>query len=190
MKVHFRPVVAGGVDGEQSPGAREAARTASWEMTATHLAPSHARQALAEYARLVALDARVLTDVLLCVSEAVANVALHAYPDGSCEDTLEMDASIGEDLCIRVRDRGRGFAPAPEAPAAGPVASGLPIIARVARSFHVVGRAAGGMEIVMRFDLTPAAATRKLSAGRRAEAVLPLPLRHQLRHSRRSRRID
>ncbi len=190
MRVQFRPVAEGGEveqAGAAAPG-REAHRRASWEMFATDMAPTEARGALGEYARLAGLDSRVLTDVLLCVSEAVANVALHAYPDGDGSDTLEMDAAVGEDLCIRVRDRGKGFAPALDDATGEAMAAGLPIINRLARAFHIVGRASGGMEIVMRFDLRPKPPA--LTAQQRSEAVLPLLMRHRLRHARRTRNFS
>jgi anti-sigma regulatory factor (Ser/Thr protein kinase) len=177
VEVQFTPVPAGQED-EAGAGPERRERR-SWAMTATHLAPAEARQAVADYAELIDLDRRVLTDVLLCVSEAVANVALHAYPGGAAGDSLEVEAELaGRDLCVCVRDRGRGFTPALEqAPAV--TTGGVPIIERLARAFHIVARAGGGMEIVMRFSA---------DAPREHALVPPHVLRHQLRHARRARR--
>ena len=122
----------------------------SWQMSATNVAPAQARQAVRDYVTLLDLPTLLVDDILLCVSEAVTNVAVHAYPDGDAPGALEVDASIDGDLRICVRDNGGGFVPRIEGEGPG---LGLPIIARLTRSFHVHTMSQGGTEVVMRFGL-------------------------------------
>jgi anti-sigma regulatory factor (Ser/Thr protein kinase) len=68
-------------------------------------------------------------DVTLAVSEACTNVVVHAYPDGA-PGVLDVEAEVEDDLCVVVRDEGRGFAPRPDSPGAG---LGVPLIAALAQ---------------------------------------------------------
>jgi anti-sigma regulatory factor (Ser/Thr protein kinase) len=122
----------------------------SWDMTATNVAPGQARRAVRDYVTLLDLPAQLVDDVLLCVSEAVTNVAKHAYADAGEPGVLEVDASFDDDLRICVRDHGSGFVPRVEGEGPG---LGLPIISRLTRSFHVRTMSSGGTEVVMRFAL-------------------------------------
>lgn len=121
----------------------------TWEMSATRVAPAEARRAVRDYAVLLDLPERQIEDIVLCVSEAVANVTQHAYR-GREPGRCDIDASVDGDLRICVRDEGSGFTPRIGDDRLG---LGLPIIARLTRSFHVRTMAAGGTELVMRFAL-------------------------------------
>jgi serine/threonine-protein kinase RsbW len=112
------------------------------------------RQALAGMADALAVDAAVLADMKMAVSEACTNVVVHAYEDSS--GVLEVDMSAGEnDLTIRVRDHGTGIQPqvprTREVPALG---LGLPLIAALSDSFELHGSAGQGTEVRMTFGYT------------------------------------
>jgi anti-sigma regulatory factor (Ser/Thr protein kinase) len=119
-------------------------------MNATNLAPGQARDAVRDYVVLLNLPQSMVDDVLLCVSEAVTNVAVHAYADDAGPGLVEVDAAVDDDLRICVRDAGSGFVPRVDLDREG---LGLPIIARLTRSFHFRTMADGGTEVVMRFAL-------------------------------------
>jgi serine/threonine-protein kinase RsbW len=109
------------------------------------------RQALAGMADALAVDAAVLADMKMAVSEACTNVVVHAY-DGS-DGMLEVDMSADDvGLTIRVRDHGRGIQPqvthAREVPALG---LGLPLIAALSDTFEVQGAEGEGTEVLMTF---------------------------------------
>jgi len=109
------------------------------------------RQALAGMADALAVDAALLADMKMAVSEACTNVVVHAYEDADGVLEVEMSADdIG--LTIRVRDHGRGIQPhvkqAREVPALG---LGLPLIAALSDTFEVQGGAGHGTEVRMTF---------------------------------------
>ena len=87
------------------------------------------RHALGGLADAYAMSERKLADVRLAVTEACANVVVHAYPDGE-EGQMVVLASIDEDrLTVWVRDWGRGIKPRPDSPGLG---LGLSLIAALA----------------------------------------------------------
>jgi serine/threonine-protein kinase RsbW len=109
------------------------------------------RQALAGMADALDVDAVVLADMKMAVSEACTNVVVHAYEESDGMLEVEMSADdVG--LTIRVRDHGRGIQPqvkqAREVPALG---LGLPLIAALSDTFEVQGTAGQGTEVRMRF---------------------------------------
>jgi anti-sigma regulatory factor (Ser/Thr protein kinase) len=109
------------------------------------------RQALAGIADALAVDATVLADMKMAVSEACTNVVVHAYDD--VEGTLEVDMSSDHHaLTIRVRDHGSGIHPhanpARDVPALG---LGLPLIAALSDSFELQGSSGQGTEVRMTF---------------------------------------
>src|ERR671923_163192 len=111
------------------------------------------RQALAGIADALDVDAAVLADMKMAVSEACTNVVVHAYDDG--DGLLEVDMSADDvGLTIRVRDHGSGIQPqvrSREVPALG---LGLPLIAALSDSFELHGSAGQGTEVRMTFAYT------------------------------------
>lgn len=110
----------------------------------------HVRRRLAELAEQAGADERVVEDVQLCVSEALANVVLHAY--SSTTGTLELTADVRDgELVIVVRDHGLGMSHAERYQAGN--GYGLTIIdALSARSF-VRSTPGRGTEVSMAFGL-------------------------------------
>ena len=97
-------------------------------------------------------DEALIAAVLLCVSEAVSNVVIHAYRDSSVRGDVELEARRPDGyLCIYVRDRGGGLNQRSDSPGAG---FGLSIIEQVASALTVRSTDAhAGTEVAMRFEL-------------------------------------
>jgi len=89
-----------------------------------------------------------LAAIELAVSEAVANVVVHAYPDEPGEVLVLADVEDGE-LELVVMDDGEGFRPEP-APGLG---LGLGLMQQSATAFEVRDRPLGGVEVWLRFAL-------------------------------------
>jgi serine/threonine-protein kinase RsbW len=92
------------------------------------------RHTLGAFGEAFAVDAQILSDIRLAVTEACTNVVVHAYPDG-VEGPLEVLASLTErDLNVTVRDEGKGITPRQDSPGLG---LGLPLIASLADSVQL-----------------------------------------------------
>ena len=129
-----------------APKARKA-----WRFDATVEAPGSARAAVRAFVASSALETAELDAMLMCVSEAVTNAVLHAYPDPAAAGDVELEAGVFDDhLDLIVRDHGTGLAPRPDSPGFG---VGLPLIWQMASEAEVHIRQAGGTEITMRFQL-------------------------------------
>jgi serine/threonine-protein kinase RsbW len=94
------------------------------------------------------VDPGVLADVRLAISEACANVVVHAYP-GDQEGLLDVTVTTTPGcLEIAVRDQGRGMAPRTDSPGLG---VGLPLIASLAETLELTNAPHGGTEVRMTF---------------------------------------
>lgn len=92
------------------------------------------RHALGGLGEAYAVSERKLSDVRLAVTEACANVVVHAYPEGY-EGPMEVVASMDDDLLtVLVRDWGRGIRPRPDSPGLG---LGLSLIAALAEQVQL-----------------------------------------------------
>jgi anti-sigma regulatory factor (Ser/Thr protein kinase) len=100
------------------------------------------------------LDHEVLADIKLAVSEACANVVVHAYaPPGPGFMDLEVTA-LDEHLAVIVRDHGRGMTPRADSPGLG---VGLPLIASLAETLELTNGTDGGTEVRMSFATSASA---------------------------------
>lgn len=89
-----------------------------------------------------------MDDIVLAVSEAAANVVVHAYPGR--RGTMTLVARVeGGALHTLVRDHGCGIRPPADAPVLG---HGLALMDHVAESMQVVGSPAG-TDVLMTFRL-------------------------------------
>ena len=116
------------------------------------------RQALVGVADGLALDAAVLADAKMAVTEACTNAVVHAYDDHSGQLEVEMLADE-EALTVVVRDRGLGIQPRPSRAGSTALGLGLPLIAALSDAFEVRGGPGAGTEVRMTFryerDLDP-----------------------------------
>lgn len=96
------------------------------------------------------VDAELLADMRLAVSEACANVVVHAYR-GVEEGLLDLELRTGpRTLQVVVRDQGRGMSPRADSPGLG---VGLPLIASLAEALELTNAPGGGTELRMTFTL-------------------------------------
>jgi serine/threonine-protein kinase RsbW len=108
------------------------------------------RQALAGMADALDVDATVLADMKMAVSEACTNVVVHAYEDS--EGLLEVDMMADESgLTVRVRDHGSGIHPHAQHRDVPALGLGLPLIAALSDSFELRGSTGRGTEVRMTF---------------------------------------
>jgi serine/threonine-protein kinase RsbW len=116
------------------------------ELPATPDSVPAARHAVARLAEDVGAG---LLDVKIAVSEAVGNVVVHAYRDGS-EGKVEITAGVEDDkLVVVVSDTGIGMSPNPDSPGLG---FGLPLIGNVVEDMHVEAGTVG-TKVTMVFPL-------------------------------------
>ncbi len=115
-----------------------------------------ARNAATGCVRELGVEESLTRAVALAVTEACTNVVLHAYREH--EEPGEMVVSIEKPqdcLCVTVLDDGVGMGPRPDSPGLG---MGLALISQFTDSLELRSRQDGGVEVSMRFDLTPEAA--------------------------------
>lgn len=109
------------------------------------------RHALGAFGEAFAVSEQKLSDVRLAVTEACANVVVHAYPDGH-EGQMEVAASIdGEQLIVLVRDWGGGIRPRSDSPGLG---LGLSMIAALAEQVQLGHDSQEHTEVRMTFALS------------------------------------
>jgi serine/threonine-protein kinase RsbW len=105
-----------------------------------------ARRAVAEALQGIAVDRDA---VALMVSEAVANSALHAYPDGTEVGRVRVSATIeGNALDVVVSDDGVGTTPESERSGLG---LGVPLMGDLSDDIEV--SAGAGTRVTARFEL-------------------------------------
>lgn len=91
----------------------------------------------------------VTADILLAVSEACTNAVVHAYPQHDGGQRFETHVSwCGDELLVKVRDHGRGFAPRVDSPGLG---LGLPVMGSLSRRLEIRTPQGGGTEVAMTF---------------------------------------
>ncbi len=119
------------------------------------------RHVLGGVAEALRLDAELLDDIRLAVSEACANAVIHAYAgEGSGFIDVDLHTAPSE-LEVVIRDHGTGMAPRTDSPGLG---VGLPLMASLAGSMELLSPPGGGTEVRMRFAL-PAPGAPSPSSG-------------------------
>jgi serine/threonine-protein kinase RsbW len=111
------------------------------------------RHAFGALGEAVAVEEQQLDDMRLAITEACANVVVHAYA-GREPGPLLLDATLHEDeLTVVVRDEGPGIAPHPDSPGLG---LGLPLIASLSESVELGRDEQDRTEVRMTFSLSAA----------------------------------
>lgn len=109
------------------------------------------RHAFGALGEAIAVDEQLLSDLRMAVTEACANVVVHAYPDGDA-GPLDVCATLREDeLTVVVRDEGPGIGPHPGSPGLG---LGLPLIASLTESVQLGRDEHERTEVRMTFSLS------------------------------------
>jgi serine/threonine-protein kinase RsbW/stage II sporulation protein AB (anti-sigma F factor) len=109
------------------------------------------RRAVVDYARGAGADTEVVQSVRLAVSEALTNVAMHAYRGRSEGDMLAEAWTDDHHLVVRVSDDGLGLVPRTDSPGMG---IGLAVMAQAADEFTIANRVgAPGTLVELRFAL-------------------------------------
>lgn len=119
------------------------------------------RRAVVAYAREVGSAQTDTEAVRLAVSEALTNVAMHAYRDGE-PGCMTVEAwPERQHLVVHVSDDGVGLIPRPDSPGMG---IGLAVMAQAADEFTISNReGVPGTLVQLRFALSPAEAPNRNS---------------------------
>ena len=108
------------------------------------------RRAVGAFARTMGFDEDGVADVALALSEACANVVVHAYRSEATETVLEVRATCTDEaLEVVVADQGGGMAPRTDSPGLG---LGLPLMASLASTLELREAPGGGTEVWMTFE--------------------------------------
>jgi anti-sigma regulatory factor (Ser/Thr protein kinase) len=109
-----------------------------------------ARRRISAFAAANGAGPLLEADVALAVSEALANVIMHAYPPGSA-GLVRVAADVEDnDLEVVIIDDGAGFQPG----RSRGLGVGLSIVAETADDFVIREREPHGIELWMRFALS------------------------------------
>jgi anti-sigma regulatory factor (Ser/Thr protein kinase) len=131
------------------PGTRD-----EWSGPATASTVGEIRRAVVRFATDASLTATDLDNVRSCVSEAVTNAVMHAFPHGA-PGTIAVSAELrGAELIVVVNDDGIGFRPRLDSPGLG---LGMPTISVLAGSMSVTRSPQGGTALCMAFPCERAA---------------------------------
>ncbi len=103
-----------------------------------------------------------LSDIRLAVTEACANVVVHAYPNEHGGPMEVLTNMRDGELTVRVRDWGRGIGPRPDSPGLG---LGLPLIAALAETVQLEHGGEEHTEVRMTFALSDAGADASALPG-------------------------
>ncbi len=125
------------------------------EVPATAERVPQVRRAVVAFAGAHGADDALAGRIALAVTEAVANVVVHAYDPGATDGSVHVVADIDDDaLEVVVADDGAGFRPG-RSPGLG---AGLGIVADVSDDFAIGQRPQGGIELWLKFFLPAGAA--------------------------------
>jgi len=112
------------------------------------------RQAVAGHAEKLGMKESRIADLKTVVSEACANVVLHAYEDRGEPGPLEVELASGEgELSVVVRDFGGGIRPRGSNPRPS-LRMGLALIGVLSSRFQLISTRGQGTEIRIQLPLS------------------------------------
>jgi len=118
---------------------------------ATPSSVGHARHSVAELAREIGADDDAIRAISLAVTEACANVVVHAYREaGRAGDLIVTADEVHDGLMVSVLDHGLGVTPRFDSPGIG---LGMPLMSQLADKLEVRSSEGAGTEVCMRFSL-------------------------------------
>ena len=109
-----------------------------------------ARLAVARFAAAAGVAGERLDDVRSCVSEAVTNAVVHAYPRGAGGPIRVAATTTVHELRVHIADDGCGLESKTPNPGLG---LGMQLMPKLSNGFTVGERASGGVDIHLRFEL-------------------------------------
>lgn len=109
------------------------------------------RHALGGFGEAFEISDEKLSDIRLAVTEACANVVVHAYPEGEEGVMLVSATVLGDELHVSVCDWGQGIRPRPDSPGLG---LGLSLIAALSETVQLGHDPAEHTEVRMTFSLS------------------------------------
>jgi serine/threonine-protein kinase RsbW len=116
------------------------------------------RHAVAGKAEAMGMDEARIDDLKTVVSEACANVVLHAYEDGEEPGEFEVELVPGADaIGVVVRDFGAGIRPRRKVTGRPSLRLGLRLIGALSSRFHLISTRGSGTEIRIQMALGGAA---------------------------------
>jgi serine/threonine-protein kinase RsbW len=116
------------------------------------------REAVGARAAQLGLGRAATGDLKTVVSEACANVVLHAYAGATEPGSLEVELfPTGHGLSVVVRDRGAGIHPRPEGERPSSLRLGLLLIGALSCGFQLNSTRGKGTELKIRLPLGTAA---------------------------------
>jgi serine/threonine-protein kinase RsbW len=117
--------------------------------TATAEEVAGIRKAVVASAEAHGAGPALLTDVALAVSEACANVVMHAYIDAPAPGPLVVEAHRSDGrFVVTVSDEGSGIAPRTQSPGLG---LGLALIGRLTQRLEITNHDPAGASVSMTF---------------------------------------
>jgi serine/threonine-protein kinase RsbW len=109
------------------------------------------RHAVLASAAAHAIPQALRDDIALAVSEACANVVMHAYPGTRPPGPLTVETYEGDrEFVVVVSDEGVGFSPRTDSPGLG---LGLALISRLSHRLEITDNAPAGARVTMAFGL-------------------------------------
>jgi serine/threonine-protein kinase RsbW len=111
------------------------------------------REAIGSHAGEFGLEETVIADLKTVVSEACANVVLHAYPPDAQERPLEVEMGKTERaVSVVIRDKGGGIRPLSQ-PKPPSLRLGLQLIGAIAGCFQIRSGRGRGTELAIELPL-------------------------------------
>ncbi len=151
---HIQPARALHLVGEELPASASASAELRFELVAEPESVPAVRRVACGVANAVGMPEERLEDLKLAVTEAAANVAVHAYRDDPRPGMVELTVSSnGGWLVVLVCDRGSG--PQPRLDSSG-LGLGIGLMSALADGCRIGHRRGGGTEVELRFAVRDA----------------------------------